>query len=84
MATWVDADDRFERVAPVNFSVVCFRLKGSDEQNQAIVERVNGSGEFFISPTVLNGKLTLRAAIGNRATKLAHVKRLWELICTPR
>ena len=27
-ASWVDADPRFERVAPVPFSVVCFRLRG--------------------------------------------------------
>jgi aromatic-L-amino-acid/L-tryptophan decarboxylase len=79
-AAWVEADERFERVAPVTFSVVCFRLKGTDAQNQAIVDKVNGSGEFFLSTTVLNGKLTLRVAIGNRATKREHVKRLWQII----
>lgn len=80
LATWVDADERFERVAPVKFSVVCFRYKGSDEQNQVIVQKVNDSGEFFISPTVLHGKLTLRVAIGNRATTQQHVARIWELV----
>jgi aromatic-L-amino-acid decarboxylase len=80
LACRIDADPRFERVAPVNFSVVCFRYKGSEEENQAIVERVNASGDAFISPTVLNGKLTLRVAIGNLGTKQVHVARVWDLV----
>ena len=29
LASWVDADSRFERTAPNPFSVVCFRYKGT-------------------------------------------------------
>ena len=29
-AAWIDASDRFERVAPVPFSVVCFRLRDAN------------------------------------------------------
>jgi aromatic-L-amino-acid decarboxylase len=76
----VDAHPRFERVAPVPFSVVCFRYKGADDQNRAILERVNATGEVFISGTVLNGRFTLHLAVGNRATTAAHVGRAWELI----
>jgi len=81
LARWVDADERFERTAPAPFSVVCFRYKGTDEENRAIQERVNASGEIFISGTVLQGRFTLRLAIGNRATTEATVRRAWELIC---
>ena len=81
LAAQVDADPRFERTAPTPFSVVCFRLKGTDEQNKQIEERVNATGEVFISGTVLRGRYTLRIAIGNQATQRRHVQRAWELIC---
>jgi aromatic-L-amino-acid decarboxylase len=76
----MEADPRFERTAPSPFSVVCFRYKGTDDENRAIQESVNATGEFFMSGTVLRGQFTLRIAIGNRATTEAHVDRVWELI----
>jgi len=76
----VDEDPRFECVAPAPFSVVCFRYKGTDEENKRIQERVNSTGDMFISGTVLNGRYTLRLAIGNLATRREHVERAWELI----
>jgi aromatic-L-amino-acid decarboxylase len=79
-AGWVDADSRFERVAPVNFSVVCFRLKGSDERNKALIEKVNQSRSTFLSHTALNGKVVIRIAIGNIATGLHDVEEAWRLI----
>jgi aromatic-L-amino-acid decarboxylase len=79
-AALVDADPRFERVAPVPFSVVCFRYRGGDQENQAIQEKVNASGRVFISGTVLNGQFVLRMAIGNLATTWKDVEELWELI----
>ena len=80
LAAQIDADSRFERTAPCPFSTVCFRRKGSDEQNQAILERVNASGEVFLSHTVLNGKYSLHLAIGNMGTTRRHVQRAWELV----
>ena len=80
LAREIDADPRFERVAPTPFSVVCLRYKGTDDENRRIQEQVNASGEVFISGTVLNGRFTLRLAIGNRATKREHVERAWGLI----
>jgi aromatic-L-amino-acid decarboxylase len=80
LAALVDADPRFERVAPVPFSVVCFRYKGTDAENQAIQEKVNNSNRVFMSGTVLNGKFTLRLAIGNLATTWQDILEAWELI----
>jgi aromatic-L-amino-acid decarboxylase len=79
-AGWVDADERFERVAPVPFSVVCFRLKGSDARNKALLEKVNHSGSTFLSHTALNDQYVIRIAIGNIATGLQDVERAWKLI----
>jgi aromatic-L-amino-acid/L-tryptophan decarboxylase len=80
LARQVDADPRFERTAPTPFSVVCFRYKGTDDENRRIQERVNASGDMFISGTVLNGRFTLRLAIGNSGTKREHIERAWKLI----
>jgi aromatic-L-amino-acid decarboxylase len=80
LARQVDEDDRLERMAPTPVSVGCFRRKGSNEENQALLERVNESGEVFLSHTVLNGIYCLRLAIGNMATTRDHVQRAWELL----
>lgn len=87
-ASWVDADPGFERLAPVPLSVVCFRVhpRGVDEEaaldalNQRVLDAVNASGEVFISHTRLNGRMTLRLAIGHVRTEERHVRRAWDLI----
>jgi aromatic-L-amino-acid/L-tryptophan decarboxylase len=87
-ASWVDADPDFERLAPVPFSVVCFRYhsKGiSDEgkleqMNTQIIDQINATGEAFLSHTKLNGRYTIRLAIGNIATAEKHVARVWQLV----
>jgi aromatic-L-amino-acid decarboxylase len=79
-AALVDVHPKFERVAPVPLSVVCFRYKGSDDENKVIMERVNASGRVFIATTVLNGKLTLRLAIGNLETSWSDVQEAWDLL----
>jgi aromatic-L-amino-acid decarboxylase len=80
LASMIDADPDFERVAPVPFSVVNFRLKGTDEQNRSIMDQVNASGKTFISSTVLNGQFVLHIAIGNLATTWQDVEQVWQLI----
>jgi len=79
-AHWVDADPEWELVAPQRFSLVAFRRNGSDDENAALLERVNRSGEMFISHTRLNGRYVLRLAIGNARTTEADVRRAWELL----
>ena len=76
----VEKDSRFEVVAPVPFSTVCFRLKAGDAENQAMIDRVNATGKTFISHTILNGKLTARLAIGNSRTSEEHVRAAWTVI----
>jgi aromatic-L-amino-acid decarboxylase len=79
-AEHIDRAPEFEQTAPSKFSAVCFRYKGSDDDNRRIQDQVNGSGEFFISGTILRGQFTLRIAIGNFMTTRARVMRAWELI----
>ena len=79
-ASWVEAEPGWEVVAPVPFSVVCFRRDASDEENQAIVERANATGEVFFSPTVLRDRVVLRLAVGNLRTTAEDVERAWAVL----
>jgi aromatic-L-amino-acid decarboxylase len=76
----VEADPRFERTAPGRLSTICFRYKGTDEDNHRIQDRVNESGEILISGTRLNGRFSLRLTIGNYGTRPEHVARACQLI----
>jgi aromatic-L-amino-acid decarboxylase len=79
-AGWIDQSRDFERTAPAPFSVVCFRANETDEFNERLLKRINDSGEFFLSHTKLNGRYTLRLAVGNLHTSERHVERVWALI----
>ncbi len=70
----------FEIAAPTPFSLICFRYRGSDDENRALLEAVNGSGKAFLSHTVLNGRFVLRLAIGNIATQWEDLEETWNLI----
>ena len=65
---WVAAEPGFELCAPRRFSVVCFRLEGEDTRNEALLQRVNASGEIFLSHAVVHGRYTLRLAVGQMRT----------------
>jgi aromatic-L-amino-acid/L-tryptophan decarboxylase len=78
-ASLVKEDARFEIVAPVPFSCVCFRLKAGDEENQRLIECVNKSGKAFVSHTRLNDKLTIHFTVGNLRTTEEHVRAAWKL-----
>ena len=81
---WVLDEPGWEVCAPRPFSVVCFRRDGSDEENEALLERVNATGEMFISHTRLDGRYVLRLAIGNARTTEADVARAWEVLARMR
>jgi len=88
-AEWVDASEDFERLAPVPFSVVCFRsipcaLRGDESQldahNEKLLESVNRTGAIFLSHTRLGGRYCLRLAVGNLRTTEQHIAQAWELL----
>jgi aromatic-L-amino-acid decarboxylase len=88
-AGWVDESLDFERLAPAPFSVVCFRAKPAgrewteaelEDLNSRLLDSVNRTGEVFISHTKLNGRFTLRLAVGNIRTEERHVRRAWEIL----
>ena len=86
-ASWVHQAPDWEVVAPVPFSLVCFRYapSGVHEEvlntlNERLLAAVNASGEVFLSHTKLDGRYVLRLAVGNIRTEEKHVKRAWEIL----
>ena len=79
-AGWVQADERFELAAPAPLNLVCFRLKGGDERNEALRDALNQSGELYLVHTKLDGKITLRMSIGSAYTEPRHVAAAWQKI----
>ncbi|MGO9647342.1 MAG: pyridoxal-dependent decarboxylase [Terriglobales bacterium] len=79
-AGWVKADSRFELAAPVPLNLVCFRHKGGDEVNQGLMDRLNRSGDLYLTHTKLAGRTTLRFCVGQTNTEARHVERAWKRI----
>jgi aromatic-L-amino-acid decarboxylase len=80
-ASWVRADDRFELAAPAPLNLVCFRCRGGDELNRNLMDRLNASGQLYLTHTRLDGRFTLRICIGQTHTERDHVERAWQRIC---
>jgi aromatic-L-amino-acid decarboxylase len=76
-AAKVAADDRFELVAPHPLALVTFHLRSGDDDTRALMERVNASGELYLTHTVVNGTVALRLAIGSPLTEERHVDAAW-------
>ena len=88
---WVDVDPDFERLAPVPFSVVCFRARPSGRSlpdgelntfNEKLLDAVNATGDVLLSHTRLNDRFTLRLAVGHLRTTERHVAAAWQLLKT--
>ncbi|PYX87806.1 MAG: aspartate aminotransferase family protein [Acidobacteria bacterium] len=77
---WLKADARFELAAPAPLNLVCFRHRGGDEANQTLMDRLNRSGDLYLTHTKLNGTLTLRLCVGQTNTERRHVERAWARI----
>ena len=79
-AEWVRADGNFELAAPAPLNLVCFRHRGGDAANQKIMDRLNQSGDLYLTHTRLNDRLTLRFCVGQTHTEQRHVARAWARI----
>jgi aromatic-L-amino-acid/L-tryptophan decarboxylase len=79
-AGWLKNDSNFELAAPVPLNLVCFRHKGGDEINQNLMDRLNRSGDLYLTHTKLNDRLTLRFCVGQTNTEARHVERAWKRI----
>jgi aromatic-L-amino-acid decarboxylase len=84
---WVEADARFELLAPVDLGLVCFRLNTGrdgtelDALNKRLLERINAAGPVYLTHTALRGKFAIRLVVGQRTTEERHVRGAWDIIC---
>jgi len=76
----LEADDRFELVAPHPFGLVCFAHVGGNDATRALGEALNASGEVAVTPSHINDRWFIRVSIGQTHTTGAHVDRLWTLV----
>jgi len=79
-ASWVSEDDRFELAAPAPLNLVCFRHRGGDARNEELMDRLNKSGDLYLTHTKLDDRFTLRFCVAQTATEEMHVRRAWERI----
>ena len=84
---WVEDEPGFEAMAPSPFGLVCFRHHPAgmddaalDRHNEALLGRINASREIYLTHTRLDGRYTIRMAIGQWQTGAEQVQRAWDLI----
>ncbi|VDK43167.1 unnamed protein product [Anisakis simplex] len=59
----IRADDTFEIVGDVLMGLVCFRMKASNETNQALLTKLNSSGRIHMVPASLNQQFVIRFCV---------------------
>jgi len=90
-ARWLEAQVRAELhwqvLAPVALQTLCLRheppgLSGEalDRHTLAWAERVNASGEAYVTPAMLDGRWMVRVSVGSLTTERGHVAALWDLL----
>jgi aromatic-L-amino-acid decarboxylase len=79
-AQMVRSSDHFELITEPPLNLVCFRMKGSDEENLTLMNSINRKGEIYFTHTRLNGRIVLRMSIAQTHTEEKHVTTAWNLI----
>jgi aromatic-L-amino-acid decarboxylase len=87
LAEQVQAAENWRVLAPVVLQTVCVRheppgLTGEDLDRHTLawLQRVNASGEAYLTPAQLDGRWMVRLSIGSLLTERAHVEALWALL----
>ncbi|XP_046470775.1 aromatic-L-amino-acid decarboxylase [Neodiprion pinetum] len=73
-------DPRFEVVAEVVVGLVCFRLKGSNDVNEALLKRINGAGNIHLVPSKISDVYFLRFAVCSRFSESSDIQSSWKEI----
>lgn len=87
LAEVVRATAGWRVLAPVPLQTLCVRHEPPGVDGEALdkhtlswVERINRSGQAYLTPAVLDGRWMCRVSIGAVATEREHVERLWDLM----
>lgn len=89
LAGWIDESSRFERIAPVPLSTVCFRALSPDlggrldalnTYNERLLCEINQGGHAFLTHTILKGRFVLRFVVSGIRTDEEAVRLAWDHI----
>jgi len=87
LAEQVQATPHWRVVAPVPLQTVCIRheppgISGDqlDQHTRNWADRVNRSGQAYLTPAILDGRWMVRVSIGAELTTRADVEALWALV----
>lgn len=87
LANQIEATPNWRVLAPVPLQTVCVRHEPPDLTGEALdqhtlawVDRVNRSGEAYLTPAILDGHWMVRISIGAIPTEREHVASLWTVI----
>lgn len=90
-ARWLESQVRAGKhwrvLAPVALQTLCVRHEPPGLEGEALdrhtiswAERVNASGEAYVTPAVLDGRWMVRLSVGSLTTEREHVAALWDLL----
>ncbi len=84
LADEVKAAPGWRVLAPVPLQTVCVRHEPADVTGETLdrhtlgwAERINRSGDAYLTPAVLDGRWMVRVSVGALPTERAHVEMLW-------
>jgi aromatic-L-amino-acid decarboxylase len=85
LAEQVARENNWRVLAPVKLQTVCVRhelhgVSGEalDQHTLAWCDRINRSGNAYLTPATLDGRWMVRVSIGAEATERQHVAKLWQ------
>ena len=73
---YIQSHAEFECPAVPQCNIVCFRIRGSDQLQLSIRDKLISQGDFYLSTTELGGKRFLRLVFMNPETGMNHIKAL--------
>ncbi|MFG0631532.1 DOPA decarboxylase [Pseudomonas sp. xss_2] len=84
LAEQVQQAPEWEVLAPVQLQTLCIRHRPSGLEQQALdahtrawAERLNASGQAYVTPATLEGQWMVRVSVGALPTERGDVERLW-------
>lgn len=77
---WVEASKDFRILTIPPLNLICFRYRGSNEDNMRLMNEINNTGKIYLTHTKLNEKVYLRMSIAQTNTEEIHIKEAWDLI----
>ena len=87
-AAWMEAAADFELLAPLSLALFNFRYHPTgqddpdtlDRLNEALLHKLNDSGDLYLTQNIVNGAYAIRFAVGQTNTERRHVVAAWQAI----